>query len=124
MARTFYTERDIEDLAKRGVTEIPVDDSVYITDSAIDLMDKLGIKRKFKGAPPPRELKKQTDVKPQNPTEEMAAGQRDTRTTRLKARARALLITEIQGLERLFARCKLRRHFCGRRLAKFRRAIA
>ena len=25
MARTFYTERDIEDLAKRGVTEIPVD---------------------------------------------------------------------------------------------------
>jgi len=61
MARTFYTERDIEDLAKRGVTEIPVDDSVYITDSAIDLMDKLGIKRKFKHAPPPASIPKSFD---------------------------------------------------------------
>jgi hypothetical protein len=46
MARTFYTERDIEDLAKRGVTEIQVDDSVYITDVAREMMDRLGIKRK------------------------------------------------------------------------------
>lgn len=46
MARTFYTERDIEDLAKRGVTEIQVDDSVYITDAAREMMDRLGIKRK------------------------------------------------------------------------------
>ena len=30
-------------------------------------------------------------------TEAMAAGQRDTRKSRLKARSRALLITEIQG---------------------------
>ena len=33
MARTFYTERDIEDMAKRGVTEIELNDSVYITDT-------------------------------------------------------------------------------------------
>ncbi len=32
----------------------------------------------------------------------MAAGQRDTRKSRLQARSRALLITEIQGLERLY----------------------
>lgn len=57
----------------------------------------------FKSAPPPRERKDQTDAKPKNPSEEMAAGQRDVRQTKLKARARALLITEIQGLERLFA---------------------
>jgi hypothetical protein len=50
MARTFYTERDIEDLAKRGVTEIQVDDSVYITDAAREMMDKLGIKRKVTGS--------------------------------------------------------------------------
>lgn len=58
----------------------------------------------FKSAPPPRERKSEKDIKPKNPTEAMAAGQRDTRKTRLKARARALLITEIQGLERLYKR--------------------
>lgn len=46
MSRTFYTERDIEDMAKRGITEIQIDDSVYITDVAREMMDKLGIKRK------------------------------------------------------------------------------
>jgi hypothetical protein len=45
MARTFYTERDIEDLAARGVKEVRVDDNVYITDAALEMMDKLGIKR-------------------------------------------------------------------------------
>jgi TolA-binding protein len=56
----------------------------------------------FKSAPPPRERKSASDIKPKNPTEAMAAGQRDARKTRLQARARALLITEIGGLERLF----------------------
>ena len=51
MARTFYTERDIQDLAKRGVTEIPVDDSVYITDAAREMMDRLGVKRKAMNGP-------------------------------------------------------------------------
>jgi len=45
MSRTFYTERDIEDLAKRGVAAIEINDSVYITDLAREMMDKLGIKR-------------------------------------------------------------------------------
>lgn len=62
MARTFYTERDIEDLAKRGVTEIPVDDSVYITDSARELMDKLGIKRKVTNSTAPSTVLKSPDV--------------------------------------------------------------
>jgi TolA-binding protein len=56
----------------------------------------------FKSAPPPRERKDAKDIKPTNPTEAMAAGQRDTRKSRLQARSRALLITEIQGLERLY----------------------
>ena len=49
MARIFYTERDIEDLAKRGVTEIEVTASVYLTDLARETMDKLGIKRRVSG---------------------------------------------------------------------------
>lgn len=55
----------------------------------------------FKTAPPPRDVKAASDAKPQNPAESMAAGYRDTRKGRLQARARALLVTEIQGLERL-----------------------
>src|SRR6187549_1780872 len=59
----------------------------------------------FKSAPPPREVKKrEDDVKPVNPEELTKLAERDTRKNRLQARARALLITEIQGLERLYKR--------------------
>jgi tetratricopeptide (TPR) repeat protein len=59
----------------------------------------------FKSAPPPREKKTQKDSLAQKQApEEMSAGQRDLRTTRLQARGRALLITEISGLERLYKR--------------------
>src|SRR6185503_14566985 len=68
---------------------------------------KLEIKQKrgtaFKSAPPPLDVKKRQDEsKPVNPDELKKYAERDTRKTRLQARARALLITEIQGLERLF----------------------
>src|ERR1051325_11679305 len=57
----------------------------------------------FKSAPPPVDVKKrQDDSKPVNPDELKKYAERDTRKTRLQARARALLITEIQGLERLY----------------------
>ncbi len=46
MPRIFYTERDIEDLAKRGVKEVEVNDDVYITDVAREKMEQLGIKAK------------------------------------------------------------------------------
>ena len=59
----------------------------------------------FSSAPPPRDVKKrQDDSKPVNPEEMTKLAERDTRKNRLQARARALLITEIQGLERLFKR--------------------
>jgi hypothetical protein len=46
MSRTIYTERDIEDLAKRGIKEIQVDETVYITDIGREKMEVLGIKAK------------------------------------------------------------------------------
>jgi len=59
----------------------------------------------FSSAPPPRDVKKrQDDSKPVNPEELKKYAERDTRQNRLQARARALLITEIQGLERLYKR--------------------
>jgi tetratricopeptide (TPR) repeat protein len=58
----------------------------------------------FATAPTPGKFKTNKDLlKPHNPSEEMAAGYRDTRKARLKARSRALLITEISGLENLYS---------------------
>lgn len=43
MPKTFYTEYDIEDLAKRGVISLVVDDDVVLTDLARDKAMRLGI---------------------------------------------------------------------------------
>ncbi len=43
MPKTFYTERDIEDLAKRGVQSLVVDDDIVLTDLARDKAMRLGI---------------------------------------------------------------------------------
>ncbi len=56
MPRIFYTERDIEDLARTGVREIEVNDDVYLTDLALEKMEALGIKTRnaARGGPAPR----------------------------------------------------------------------
>ncbi|MGO9714615.1 MAG: tetratricopeptide repeat protein [Polyangiaceae bacterium] len=57
----------------------------------------------FKTAPPPAELKKRDQqTKPGNPNELMGSASRDERKNKLQSRARALLVTEISGLENLF----------------------
>jgi hypothetical protein len=43
MPKTIYTERDIEDLARRGIKEIALTDEVYLTDSARERAEKLGV---------------------------------------------------------------------------------
>jgi len=43
MAKTIYTERDVEDLARRGAKEILMTDDVYLTDSARERAEKLGV---------------------------------------------------------------------------------
>jgi hypothetical protein len=43
MPKTFYTDRDIEDLAKRGVISLLEDDDVVLTDLARDKAMRLGI---------------------------------------------------------------------------------
>ena len=74
----------------------------------------------FHSAPPPADLKKRDQqVKPNMPSLQDAP--RDERKSRLQARQRALLVTEIQGLERLFestAKNKPDRPQLARRLAE------
>src|SRR5262249_44848498 len=58
----------------------------------------------FHSAPPPQELKKkEQQTKPPAAPVDFANAQRDERRSRLAARVRTLLITEIQGLESLYA---------------------
>jgi len=56
----------------------------------------------FGSKPPPVERKKQGNAKPGDLDALKEFAQRDTRQGKMKARARALLITEISGLERLY----------------------
>ena len=44
MPKTFYTERDIQDLAARGVTALDVNDEVVLTDLAREKALNLGLK--------------------------------------------------------------------------------
>lgn len=58
----------------------------------------------FRSAPPPQDLKKRdAQLSPGAPSETQSAAQRDERASRLQPKVRALLVTEIQGLERLFS---------------------
>jgi hypothetical protein len=53
MAKTFYTERDIQDLVARGVTSLEVNDNVVLTDLARDEALKHGLRlEKSKPAAP------------------------------------------------------------------------
>jgi hypothetical protein len=44
MAKTFYTERDIDDLHARGVTTLEVHDDIVLTELARDRCDKYEIR--------------------------------------------------------------------------------
>jgi hypothetical protein len=44
MAKIFYTERDIEDMARRGVTTLVVSDDVVLTDLARESAMKFNIR--------------------------------------------------------------------------------
>lgn len=52
MAKTFYTDRDIEELAKQGVTFLVVDEQVVLTDLARDKARRLGIELLTEGDRP------------------------------------------------------------------------
>lgn len=43
MTKTFYTERDIEDLFQRGVISININDDVVLTELAFEKAAKLGV---------------------------------------------------------------------------------
>ena len=52
MAKTIITERDVEDLARRGIKEIVLTDDVYLTDVAREKAEKLGVTLRAVAAAP------------------------------------------------------------------------
>jgi len=44
MPKEFYTEKDIEDLVKRGVLSLEVNDNVVLTDLAYERANRLGMR--------------------------------------------------------------------------------
>ena len=97
--QTELSSECVSSEAKKALSECPKGPKHF------DIKKKRAVA--FKSAPPPREVKKREDSsKPRDASMLQQYAQRDTRQTRLKARARALLINEIQGLERLLKETK------------------
>ena len=44
MPKEFYTERDIEDMVKRGILSLEINDHVVLTDLAYEKANRLGMK--------------------------------------------------------------------------------
>ena len=53
MAKEFYTERDIEDMAQRGERVLVVNDNVVLTDLAYEKAKRLGVKLSQPNDTPP-----------------------------------------------------------------------
>jgi len=97
--QTELSSECVSSEAKKALSECPKGPKHF------DIKKKRAVA--FKSAPPPRDVKKREDSsKPRDASMLQQYAQRDTRQTRLKARARALLINEIQGLERLLKETK------------------
>ena len=81
MPKTFITERDIEDLVRRGTMELALNDNVVLTDLAYEKANRLGVRLLQQNVQPPaapvRPYISQTAVPPAQagPGQSLAAGQ-------------------------------------------------
>ena len=53
MAKEFYTEKDIEDMVKRGILSLEINDNVVLTELAYERANRLGMKLVRQGADNP-----------------------------------------------------------------------
>ncbi len=72
MPKEFYTERDIEDMVKRGILSLEVNDNVVLTDLAYEKANRLGmrlVRDKPENPPgaPVRPYLSQSQPKPSSP---------------------------------------------------------
>ena len=96
MPKTFYTERDIEDLVRNGVRTLTVNDDVVLTELAYETAEKLGIKLTDGIEKPPSAPLRPYIAKQQNQTAS-TVNQTSAAPTKsdLKLRIRDAVITRI-----------------------------
>ena len=76
MPKEFYTERDIEDMAKRGVTSLNITENVVLTELAYEKANRLGIQllRPQPDNPPSAPIRPYLSQKTTSPTPISQAG--------------------------------------------------
>ena len=96
MAKEFYTERDIEDMFKRGILSLRVDENVVLTELAYEKAIRLGVQLiKDRPVEPPS-----APVRPyisQIRQPEAAAAQVVSADRDLTARIRAAVLAQLGG---------------------------
>ncbi|MDA1329471.1 MAG: hypothetical protein O3B43_00140 [Chloroflexi bacterium] len=88
MAKTFYTDRDIEDLANQGVESLEVGDDVVLTDLAREKARRLGVKLVEISSKPARTAPASA---PQTPTPSTSSPQGGELESRIFASVKARL---------------------------------
>jgi hypothetical protein len=74
MAKEFYTERDIEDMVKRGILSLQISDNVVLTELAYEKANRLGMQLlKEKPLEPPSAPLRPYLSEPRNPAAAQAA---------------------------------------------------
>ncbi|HUF37705.1 MAG TPA: hypothetical protein VMN57_04220 [Anaerolineales bacterium] len=96
MAKTFYTERDIEDLAARGVMTLLVNDDVVLTELAREKAERLGVKlaREDKTAPTAPSAPYPSPESPSSPEKPKPAGA-PAGKAELQERVRAAVVARL-----------------------------
>ena len=77
MAKEFYTERDIEDMVKQGITSLQVTDDVVLTGLAYEKANRLGMQllRGQPDTPPSAPMRPYLSQTVPNPTGNMPGGE-------------------------------------------------
>jgi hypothetical protein len=103
MAKVFYTERDIEDMAARGERSLVVGDDVVLTDLAYEKARRLGVELLQPNEKPPAAPvrpylnKPSVSQAPQPPSPASAAAPSSTRLMAIKARVKAAVRSQVGG---------------------------
>ncbi|MGB8253438.1 MAG: hypothetical protein WCF08_09485 [Anaerolineaceae bacterium] len=118
MPKSFITERDVEDMAKRGIMELAIDDNTVLTDLAYEKANRLGVRLLQQNDQPPaspiRPYLSQPVITPAQPSQKLCSMHESTPvdgdlkkkvieavTARLGSQVDAGLLTTI--VERVFA---------------------
>ena len=93
MAKIFYTEQDIDDLKKRGVDSLEVNDNVVLTDLAVERAMKHGIRIQRREQPAPQAVLSPS-VNAAYPRE---APQESAADLTLKQKIKAMVLARVDG---------------------------